>query len=285
MGYDHGMPKRIAVAFLGTLLLASSGFAQTPAEKEKEAKDHYEQGIVQYNLTNYQEAIDHFKKAYELTKAPALLFNIAQAYRLKKDYSIAKTFYQNYVREQSNVNSNDPNIKEAENFIQEMEKQMQATGGTLTPVNPPPVEPPPVKPNGNASSEHKVTSTPPIVEPAPPEPDEPSRPGRTMKLAGLGLGIGGVILGGVSAFYAFKTEDYEDETSMMCTDQTCLKDREGTGKLYQGLAWGLGAAGVAAIGTGVVLYYLGSSKEAASSTAMTIAPTLGGGAFVLSGRF
>jgi tetratricopeptide (TPR) repeat protein len=286
MGYDRCMPKRIVVAFIGTLLLASDGYGQTPAEKEKDAKEHYEQGIVQYNLTNYQEAIDHFKKAYELTKAPALLFNIAQAYRLKKDYHLARTFYQNYVREQTNVNPSDPNIKEAETFVAEMDRLMKEPGGggttTVTPPTTEPVKPPSNK-NGASTPAPHATPPPAPTPIEPVEPDEPSRPGSSMKVTGIAVGAAGVVVLGVGSYYWWKTESFQDDVSEECEDQACLDMKEKKGKRYELLGWTLGSAGVAAIGTGILLYYLGASKE--SSTEVSFAPLAGGGAVVLGGTF
>lgn len=69
-----------------------------------EAKAEYKAGSDAYALGNYEVAVGHFERAYELSGEPALLFNIGQAYtrwydidsdveHLKK----AKRLYENYV--------------------------------------------------------------------------------------------------------------------------------------------------------------------------------------------
>src|SRR3954467_9380238 len=82
--------------------------ANTPAPSGDPARDHYERGLGKYNLAEFDAAIAEFKQSYELSKAPRLLFNIAQAYRLKKDYESALYFYSTYLRaEPSPPNLND----------------------------------------------------------------------------------------------------------------------------------------------------------------------------------
>lgn len=69
-----------------------------------EAKTEYKAGSDAYALGNYELAVGHFERAYELSGEPALLFNIGQAYtrwydidndveHLKK----ARRLYENYV--------------------------------------------------------------------------------------------------------------------------------------------------------------------------------------------
>jgi tetratricopeptide (TPR) repeat protein len=46
-----------------------------------EAKAEFKLGNVAYNLGRFQEAIEHFEKAYALSRVPEILFNLAQCYR------------------------------------------------------------------------------------------------------------------------------------------------------------------------------------------------------------
>lgn len=77
------------------LLLPSSGRSQTPSE---EAKDHYRKGTAAYNLGKYAEAAQEYELSYRATLDPALLFNVAQAYRLAGDRKKALTAYKSYLR-------------------------------------------------------------------------------------------------------------------------------------------------------------------------------------------
>jgi hypothetical protein len=54
-----------------------------PAESQTEdAKTLYTLGMKNYNLSDYDAAIDAFKRTYLLTQAPELLYDIAQSHRL-----------------------------------------------------------------------------------------------------------------------------------------------------------------------------------------------------------
>ncbi|HEX9101248.1 MAG TPA: tetratricopeptide repeat protein [Polyangia bacterium] len=108
-----------------------------------QARDHYERGLAKYNLAEFDAAIVEFKQSYELSKAPRLLFNIAQAYRLKKDYESALYFYNTYLR----ADPNPPNLDDVTSKIDEMKAAIESkhkADAAATP--PPPVPPPPVAP-------------------------------------------------------------------------------------------------------------------------------------------
>jgi tetratricopeptide (TPR) repeat protein len=99
--------------------------------KMAEARALYDQGITHYNLGEFDLAIDKFKQAYALTNAPGLLFNIAQAYRLKGDYEQALYFYKTYIRLQPEA----ANRADVEARIAEMEKAIEDKKNQ--PVKPP----------------------------------------------------------------------------------------------------------------------------------------------------
>ena len=73
--------------------------------------------MARYALGDFDAAVDEFKQAYELSQAPGLLFNLAQASRLGKDYEQALHFYRTYLR----VRPNAANRKDAEKRIGELE--------------------------------------------------------------------------------------------------------------------------------------------------------------------
>src|SRR3954451_15882747 len=67
-------------------------------DTEKEARQLYSQGQIHYSLGEYDEAVAAFRRAYELTAAPGLLFNIAQAHRLNSDCKQALEAYRHFAR-------------------------------------------------------------------------------------------------------------------------------------------------------------------------------------------
>src|SRR3954468_304382 len=84
------------------------------------AREHYERGLAKYNLAEFDAAIVEFKQSYELSKAPRLLFNIAQAYRLKRDPESALYFYNTYLRADPHA----PNRDDVEAKIEEMRRAL-----------------------------------------------------------------------------------------------------------------------------------------------------------------
>lgn len=59
----------------------ASTSAPTPGESDRaEAQRLFERGSDAYNLGRFDQAIEQFEQAYELTQVNALLYNIAQAY-------------------------------------------------------------------------------------------------------------------------------------------------------------------------------------------------------------
>src|SRR5438552_3265921 len=60
----------------------------------------YRRGVELYERGEYDEAIELFQRAYSLTHAPLLLFDIAQSYRRKgaRTCDKAQEYYELYLR-------------------------------------------------------------------------------------------------------------------------------------------------------------------------------------------
>ena len=108
--------------------------APAPAvDKDAEAKAHYEKGMKHYNLGEFDQAIEEFKKAYEFKEDPILLYNIGQAHRQKGDLEKAIFFYRRYLDAAPNAaNKKDvqQRIKDLEELVkkQREEKDRPPTG-------------------------------------------------------------------------------------------------------------------------------------------------------------
>src|SRR4029079_11921655 len=78
-----------------------------------------------------------FRAAYAISSAPGLLFNIAQSFRLKKDYEQATYFYQTYLRLKPDAPTRqdvEDRLKEMEAAIEEQKKmQTKPPIGTVNP--------------------------------------------------------------------------------------------------------------------------------------------------------
>jgi tetratricopeptide (TPR) repeat protein len=144
-----------AATFAIILLRASGAVAQA---QTGEAREHYRRGTAAYNLGKYAEAAHEYELSYEATLDPALLFNVAQAYRLAGDRNKALTAYRSYVRSAPEGDKREL----AEARIKEIETALNYEDPFAS-EDRPPVRPPPV-PN-IVSSE---PATPPTVRPTRP---------------------------------------------------------------------------------------------------------------------
>lgn len=86
--------RKICIAAI--LLLPALALAEP-----KSASDWYNEGENQYNLGNFDKAVEAFKKGFELEtvdgKKAAYLFNIAQSYRQANDCKNAHFFYKRFL--------------------------------------------------------------------------------------------------------------------------------------------------------------------------------------------
>ncbi|WP_428262144.1 tetratricopeptide repeat protein [Haliangium sp.] len=88
----------ISVVTLPAVLLpASPAQAQDENGDKAKAREFHRKGRMAYDVGNFDEAIEYFKKAYELAPHEAYLYNIAQIYRQNGDCRNALFFYKRYV--------------------------------------------------------------------------------------------------------------------------------------------------------------------------------------------
>jgi tetratricopeptide (TPR) repeat protein len=87
------MMRKICIAML---LVPALAWAEP-----KSADDWYKEGENQYNLGNFDKAVDAFKQGFSLetndSKKAAYLFNVAQSYRQANDCKNAQFFYKRFL--------------------------------------------------------------------------------------------------------------------------------------------------------------------------------------------
>jgi hypothetical protein len=124
------MGFRVTVIVIAAVLLLPAGvLAQAKAPgapmqtKEKaEAKAHYDQGTVHFNLDEWPQAIEEFRAAYRAYPDAIFLYNIAQCYRKMGNPAEALSFYKKYLRERPDA----PNRTEVEKRIDELDAAQTA---------------------------------------------------------------------------------------------------------------------------------------------------------------
>ena len=158
--------RRFAIASLLVLLCgvgAGVARADDAAASAAEARRLYDEGQKLYNLGEFPRAIEQFKKAYELSARPGLLFNIAQAHRLNGNFKQALFFYESFLRGQPDAK----NRAEVDRRIIEM-REAVARADAQQPPTPSPT------PSPSASPEPSPLPSPsPAASPVPvPGPDD-----------------------------------------------------------------------------------------------------------------
>ena len=246
-----------SILLLGLLLVATPVAAQNPDPGETA----YQEGRKAYDLREWDKAIERFKEAYRLRADAASLFNIAQSYRLKGDCVEALGFYRNYKRNFPTA----PNLEVVDKFIVELEPCAKERAAKQP-------EPTQGQPDEGMALRQ------------PPEPVYEDR-GKSKRLAGLAVGGGGVLLVGTGFVFGAIAKRKADKVTMNgnpLDPPEFDESLESSGQRFDLLAklsWGVGGAAV--IG-GAVLYVLGNR---AKETRVSVAPTPGGAAFAVGGRF
>jgi tetratricopeptide (TPR) repeat protein len=256
-------------------------------QKRGEAKRLYEDGLSHYNLGEFDLAIASFRKSYALSQAPGLLFNIAQAFRLKKDYEQATYFYTTYLRLQPDAANRadvEARLAEMQQALEEQHKlDKKPPIGTLDPegrtTSPGTTAVPPPAP---------VTTTPPgsthTVQEAPAETSGGRSSLTTAGYVTAGAGVALVITGAVFGSMAKSAEsDLNHLSANMGTWTPAEQSRYDAGNRDNTIANVSFIAGGAAIVTGGTLWALGAMKKHHATVA--VSPTAHGTAFAVGWSF
>ena len=257
---------RIGV-ILGLCLLASTAVAGkpnlTPADKAAAAAD-------------YDAAIAEWKTGYSITGEPAFLYNIAQAYRQKKDFELALSFYRSYLRDYPDA----PNRSQVLEITASLEKALREGNPeqpTTTPASIPaslPAIPPaslPTSPPASAPASAPVTA--PGTAPTP-SPDH----GRGLRWAGVGVGGAGLVLVATGVVFALRASSIESDVEAAATRHeswSSWSSKNSDGESAGTMAVVGISVGVAALAVGGALYLLGRSKG--KPEAVSVVPAIGPG--------
>lgn len=251
------MKKRAALG----VALALAGFAfavpavaqPTPAE---EARQLYRQGARLYNLGQFEAALTAFERAYALSGAKPLLFNIAQAHRLAGPGHCESALhaYTAYLREEPNTS----NAEEVRARIEEMkrcaeqEQEQQSTAENAAQSEP---------------NRKPVAEAPRSSANQPAEPVAPSPRRRTLApILTTATGAALAITGGVLYFRA-RSKFNEVKDSCPCPEGRFSNWQTVTTASYALLAVG----GTALVG-GAIWWALDAKEPEASSYALVLEP-------------
>lgn len=270
------------------------GATKTEDQKKTEAKALYDKGITHYNLGEFDPAIAAFREAYAISSAPGLLFNIAQSFRLKKDYEQASYFYATYLRLKPDAtNRADVEARIAEmNTMLEQQKKLQngpptgtvnpdGEGGTKGPLTNPTTTNLTITPTTNPKTTPASTTVAARTEPAGADTDEPDqgteRPGKTLVKAGIATAsVGGalIITGVIFGKLASSAESDLNALNSGGTWTQDAQDKYDAGKRDNSIAMVSLVVGGAAVVAGGTMWFLGNKKSKSANVA--IVPTRSG---------
>jgi tetratricopeptide (TPR) repeat protein len=211
-------PERMgSLLLLGLLLTGPSGPGTTEAERLAK------KSILEYNVGDFDKALDDATEAYRLAPRPALLFNLGQCHRALHHWEKAEFFYRGYLREKPEAANRD----QVEALIKEMVAKEQegptpAPGPTSVPLllapQPPPQAMPAPAPSP-APSPTVIQATPvPAAAVGTETPtagvsQEAPKHSHALAYALAGVGVAGLVLTGVSTAEVLSYQSYYSSVS------------------------------------------------------------------------
>lgn len=264
--------RPILACLVGILvaLAARGAQAQLTADQKQEMRQHYEKATRAYDIEKYGEAVDEYQKAYEIGGDPAMLYNIAQAYRLNKQLPDALHFYRRYLQRSPNARNREDverKINDLEQSIEAKRKADEATAAAARLRAPPPVTPPP---------RPAVLASPRLVT----VPTPAAEGGNGMRVAGIvvtSVGVAALITSGVTGYLASKKGD--DLTNASKNGGTFDPSVESSGKTLNtvAIATVIGGGVMAVVGTVLLVSSRKGPGEETAARPVALAPVLGVG--------
>jgi tetratricopeptide (TPR) repeat protein len=225
-----------AVAFAVCLWSAPS-LAQSTSDDL--ARRHFDSGVAYLEESDYENALKAFKKAYELSKRPEILLNLATVHERQSDLPAAVASLKAYLDaapQGEHAETVKLRLQNLEKRVQEQEAVRPAPAATLAPAPAPTAAPAPAK-----------------LPPPPPARAEPNR-----LPAFIALGVGGA-LGGASLVTGILAKSKYDDAEASC-HQTCTDDQLSSSRTLAITSTVLTGAAVLGVGLGVALLLTADSE-------------------------
>ncbi len=269
------------IALLAVVLLAAA-VSSSAADERDDARVAYERAETHYAMGEFAAAVTQYKKAYELSKAPALLFNIAQALRLDGKDEDALYFYETYLRlEKSPPNRTDveAHIASLKQTIAERRDREKSDSERAR------AEADRRRLEAEIAARHARTrearARAELARSYPP----PRRRNRVLEAAGLiTAGVGAVAVGG-GIYLAVEAKDKFDTVNATEAWSAELDRTLDDAQSRRTQAIVLSAVGGSALVGGGILYFLGRRGSAVGERSLTVSPTRGGARVAWRWRF
>jgi tetratricopeptide (TPR) repeat protein len=211
-------------------------------------------GRAFHDAGNYSNAIEAFTQAYVIAPSPALLFNLAQAYRLQGNCNDAALMYRRFL-----TTHPEPEQRAlAETHLASVERCMYKLALHI------PVEP---------GARSRLVPEPPSAAVAATRDAPASSRAQIEKEVGIGLVAGGSLSLAIAAYYALEAHRAADDVTAAYAKGGQWKDiahSDARGRWAATTAQLFGAGGALGIASGIVTYLIGKRDE---QPPVMVAPT------------
>jgi hypothetical protein len=250
---------RWLAALVCAVVFSLSGSAHGQESADDLARRHFESGRAYLQESDNDNALKAFQKAYELSKRPAILLNIATVEERMGHLNAAIDTLQRYLKEEPKGEHVDTVRLRISNLQKRLSEQPAPTPAASTPTAEQPAlaKPPP-------AAGHPAAPPPPEQNTSAPAPKIESRPNRIPAYVLVGLGGAstvGAVVTGVLANAQYN--DKKSSCSPNCTDSE-LK----SGRTLALTSTILTVVAVAAGGTGIVLLLTGQPRTTEELSAL-----------------
>jgi tetratricopeptide (TPR) repeat protein len=258
--------KRLQSATMRRVIFAivvamSLGAASVAGAQGESAETYFREAEVAYNVGRFDDAIAGYEKAYELSKLPALLFNLAQAHRLAGHSQQAIYLYRNYLRQVPQAKNRaavEAQIKklESEPVVVSPPEQTEAPATTPAPLPAPAAQPVP----------RPVVQPAPVVAPVTATQAAPPSMWTTQRKVAVVVAGAGVVATGIGIAFLASSGSASDTVNDAIANGTPwtpdLDDTLTSGQRNENIGTGLVIGGASAVAIGAVLYWLGAPADA-----------------------
>jgi tetratricopeptide (TPR) repeat protein len=230
---------------LAALVLLTAG---TVAHADvAKARELFQRATRAYNLQKFEQSLELFQQAYEEKDDPVFLFNIAQCQRQLGQYEAAARSYRAYLSQAPNAGNRTDVLAR----IADMDKAAQEQRAKEPPSG--------TQPPGSETHAGEAPPPPPVTTSAPPTvtATAPARGSRTLRLAGIGVGAGGVALVALGGGFAALSKSAGDTAYHSPTYDPAADDRQ---KSYRAADIACFTVGGVAVIAGVTMYLLGARR-------------------------
>lgn len=243
----------LAATALALVPVAAHGDDGIPAK----ARSLADRGRAYHDAGDYNDAIAAFTQAYVIAPSPALLFNLAQAYRLQGNCDDAALMYRRFL-----ATNPDPEQRGlAETHLASVERCMHKLSLHI------PVETETARAGAPRSAPPALTATRAFPG---------ARRAEIEKDVGIGLMVGGGVSLAVAGYYAVQANSAADDVAAAYTKGGKWKDiapADARGQSAATAAKLFGAGGALGVAGGIVTYLIGKRDE---QPPVIVAPTHNG---------